>query len=189
MSKKILNSTLLNIDSSFRNINPKNICTSNNKTLPIDPLYFTKNSNLVTINYPNHGLAAGNNIVIQNVEGFTKTLSNSFYLFNNVQYMAIFLDDNLVASDYKTITNELYINIEVFGNFTENNFINNIPFNSLIGIKQMLIAKDIPQLILNNILINIKNIDNNINESNINNKIIFIQLSNIYIDNSFLFTY
>ena len=184
-SNKLLHSTLLNIDSSFRNLTPKNICTSNNKILPNNPLFFVKNSNLVTINYPNHELIAGDNIVIQNVEGITKTISNSFYLFNNIQYMAIFLDDNFIAPDYKSVTNELFINIEVFGNFTEKNFISNIPFNSLIGIKQMLIAKDIPQLILNNLLINIKNINSNINESNINSKVIFIELSNIYINSSY----
>ena len=32
MQHKILTSTLVNIDSSFRNINPKNIYISNNKT-------------------------------------------------------------------------------------------------------------------------------------------------------------
>jgi hypothetical protein len=184
-SKKILNSTLLNIDSSFRNVNPKNICISNNKTLPTNPLIFTKNSNLITINYPSHNLIAGDNIVIQNVEGVVKTLSNSFYLFNNFQYMAILIDDNYIASDYKNVVNELYMNIEVFGTFTESNFIDNIPFNNLIGIKQMLIAKDIPELIRNDLIILIHNINNNINESNINNKVIFVKLPIIYINSSY----
>jgi hypothetical protein len=184
-SKKILNSTLLNIDSSFRNVNPKNICISNNKTLPNNPLLFTKNSNLITINYPLHNLVAGDNIVIQNVEGIVKTLSNSFYLFNNYQYMAIIVDDNYIASDYKNVVNELYMNIEVFGAFTENNFIDNIPFNNLIGIKQMLIAKDIPELIKDELIILIQNIDNNMNESNINSKVIFIKLPIIFINSSY----
>ena len=39
MQQKILTSTLVNIDSSFRNINPKNIYISNDKTtLPLNPL-------------------------------------------------------------------------------------------------------------------------------------------------------
>ena len=78
---KMVVETLLNIDSSNRNINPKNICTTNNITLPLNPINI--NFNLLTINYPNHNLVVNDNIVIENVVGYSKVISNEFYLIHN----------------------------------------------------------------------------------------------------------
>ncbi len=148
MSKnKILKTSLLNIDSAFRNLFPKNICKSDNKILPRDPLELTKNSNILTINYPSHNLISGDNIIIQNVEGMNKTLVNSFILVNNFKYLIILFDENnpnMIDPDYKYNIDSLYINIEIVGTQTENNLISNIPFNSIVGIKKSIIANDIP---------------------------------------------
>uniref|UniRef100_A0A6C0H945 Uncharacterized protein n=1 Tax=viral metagenome TaxID=1070528 RepID=A0A6C0H945_9ZZZZ len=142
MQHKILTSTLVNIDSSFRNINPKNIYISNNKTkLPLNPLIINKN--IVTINYPNHNLQVGDNIMIQNVIGFNKIISNEIYLLNNFNYAIInLLEDNMI--DNSASTENLYINIHIYGNLIESSIINNIPINNLIGIKNSLIFKNIP---------------------------------------------
>ena len=70
MQSKIHTTTLINIDSAFRNIIPKNICTGNNTLLPMNPLTInnanTNNDNIITINYPNHNLQVNDNIIIKN---------------------------------------------------------------------------------------------------------------------------
>ena len=170
--KKFIKTTLLNIDSTYRNIIPKNIVKSDGKILPNNPMTFTKGSPTVAINYPNHGFNTGDYITIQNVTGITKTLVNSFILINNFKYLVIVLfDENLnqlvdttlfskiqlnsdfslitgqtteIPPDYTTYTDDLYINIELVGSQTESNLINNINLNSLLGIKKCLLASDIP---------------------------------------------
>ena len=82
-------STLLNIDSSYRNLYPKNIYKSDGKSLPLNPLNFKENSNIITVNYPNHWLNNGDRIIVQNVNGIDKIVSNSFYLLNKFKYMLI----------------------------------------------------------------------------------------------------
>jgi hypothetical protein len=135
-------SSIINIDSSFRNKIPKNIFKSNNKYLPLNPLTFIKTLSRVKINHPNHNFSTGDNIIIQNVDGIQKILTNTCYLVNNFNYMIIFIDTN-IPSNYKDYVNELYINIELVGSQTELNYINNIQFNYLIGYKKSLIINDI----------------------------------------------
>jgi hypothetical protein len=136
-------SSIVNIDSSFRNKIPKNIFKSDNKYLPLNPLTFTKASTKVKINQTNHNLSVGDNIIIQNVEGTQKILANTCYLINNFRYMVILIETN-IPSDYKNYADELYINIELVGSQTESNYINNIQFNNLVGYKKSLITSDIP---------------------------------------------
>jgi len=86
---KIIKSTILNVDSSTRVTAPKYIYKSDGKILPPDPLYFTQGTSEIKITYPNHQLLSGDNIIIQNVIGPSKILFNSFYLFNNFNYLVI----------------------------------------------------------------------------------------------------
>lgn len=153
IDKRIVESvTLVNIDSTFRNIYPKNITKSTNKVVPVNPLSFATGSNVVTINYTNHELEVGDNIVLQNVEGVNKIISNSFYLINNFKYLMInFSGSNFIETNYKDYAEELLGHIEVYGSVIEENFIGNMPFNYLIGIKKLLIANDIPENYLQNI--------------------------------------
>ena len=139
--RKISRSTLLNIDSEYRNLYPKNIYVSNGKVLPNNPLTLTTNSNIVTINYPNHGLLVNNNIAIQNVVGLSKVLSNSFHLINQFKYVLIVFNNNNLNSSYANIN--INAMIELIGNQTENNIMNNITFNDIIGFKQTLLASNI----------------------------------------------
>lgn len=144
-------STLMNIDSTFRNKYPKHIYESQKNFLPSNPFYLKKGSNIVQINYPNHGLSSGNNIIIQNVEGISKTLADSFYLINKFKYLVIIFNDNMVDADYKQYTNNLNVNIEIMGDQTENNLLNNIPFNSLIGVKNVILANGISETNLSSV--------------------------------------
>ena len=175
ITRKLTQSTLLNIDSSYRNIYPKHIYKSNNNILPNNPLHFTFNSNVLLINYPNHNLSQGDNIIIQNVLGIEKILSNPIYLVNNFKYGVIYFENNLINIDYKNFINELYINITLYGNQTENNLIENIPFNYLIGIKKVLIANDIAEKNLN-LLTSI-----NLFNKDLNKNYLFFELPNIFI--------
>ena len=72
--------SLINIDSAFREKNPKNIYSANVTYLPQDPLTFTSNSSLITINYPNHNLLAGDTFVISDSE----TDLNGVYVVESV---------------------------------------------------------------------------------------------------------
>jgi hypothetical protein len=184
---KIIVETLINIDSNDRNINPKNICIStNNITLPNNPLKII-NSNLLLINYPNHNLQINDNITIENVKGYNKIITNNFYLINNFRYLLINIDNNMININYKDYINTLYININTFGDYHKTLLVNNIPFNSIIGIKQSLIYNDIPETYRNNmknILLNILNIDSNIFLDYINENCIFIELPKEYINHT-----
>ena len=150
---KIIKSTILNVDSSTRIIAPKNIYKSDGKFLPIDPIYFTQGKSEIKINYPNHQFITGDNIIIQNVQGPSKILYNSFYLFNNFNYIVINYQSHNIPNDYKNYINQLYIDINLYGDTNINNIIYNIPLNSFIGIQQVYILNDIinsvPQNILN----------------------------------------
>lgn len=176
---KTQSSTLLNIDSSFRNKYPKHIYKSDGKFLPNNPLSLKKASNIVQINYPKHGLSNGDNIIIQNVEGINKTLVDSFYLINKFKYLLIVFNDNMIDTDYKQYVNSLNINIEITGEQTENNILNNIPFNSLIGVKTILLANDIPESNLTSVSSTISSI---VGSLDLNKNCLFVELDYEYIN-------
>lgn len=184
MSKnKFIKTTLLNIDSSYRNIIPKNIIKSDCKLLPNNPIKLTKGDSNVSINYPNHSLKIGDYITIQNVLGKSYALINSFILINDVKFLIIYSTDNQLNNtpiDYTKYTNELYINIEIVGDQTENKLINNINFNSLFGIKKYLIYSDISQSIQENIKTNMSSLYTDFNIQNA----LFIELPSIYKNNN-----
>lgn len=141
MQEKI---TLLNIDSLNRNIYPKHIFTSNNSTLPLNPLIFKKDENIVTINYPEHNLKIGDKIIIQNVEGDTRIIGNTCYLLNNFKYLIIILKNHNINLNYKKYTDSLYINLELYGDQKLENIINNIPLNSILGLRKIFLSDEIP---------------------------------------------
>jgi hypothetical protein len=187
--KKIQKSTLLNIDSMFRNLYPKNIYSTNGMTLPTDPFIFTKGSSIININYPGHNLSTGDNIVIQNVNGISKLLINSIYLINNFNYYVIIFGNNMINIDYKNNVGELYVTIDA-GNMTDANIFNNICFNDIVGYKQIFVGSaDIPQRFLNAIYPTIQSIvgSNIITNTStftnyINSNCLFVKLPTNYIN-------
>ena len=123
---KIIKTSLVNIDSSYRTTYPKNICTSNVTTLPNNPLTLTTGSNIIRFNYPNHNLKAGDNITVQNVEGIIKTTINAVYLFKNLKYAVFVFDENNISINYKQYVEKIMCNIELVGEQQESNSIDNI---------------------------------------------------------------
>jgi hypothetical protein len=168
--QKLIRTTLLNIDSSFRDTDPKNVYTA---TLNMSPnsLYFTKDSNIVKINYPNHGLSIGDRIIIQNTQGSSTIVANSLYLFNEFNYLMINYKDIKIPINYKNYTNDIFINIEIYDDITMPSIINNIQINNFMGIQKIYVYSDIsstiPLLVTNYCKTN--NID-------INNDVVFIKL-------------
>jgi hypothetical protein len=183
-TKKIIKSTLINIDSAYRNIYPKHIYQSNGNTLPNNPLSFTQDSNIININYPSHQLNNGDNIIIQNVVGISRNIVNSFYLLNKFKYLVIIFNDNMINPDYIKYTNTLKINIEIFGEIIINNMINNIPLNSIIGVKNIINANNIPLLSLTNSNIEtvITNIFGSYSLDIVNNNVLFVELPTEFIN-------
>ena len=173
---KIIKSTILNVDSSRRITSPKYIYKSDGKVLPNDPLYFTKDSNNIKIYYPNHQLSVGDNIIIQNVQGSTKILSNAFYLFNNFNYLIINYQNNNIPSNYNKYINSILIDVTLYGDNNISNMINNIPVNSFIGINQIYLYSDISTSIPTNI--------NNYLKKFNTNDLLFIKLDFSYLSTS-----
>ena len=182
--KKILKTTLLNIDSSTRNINPKNIFKTDTNNLPNNPLYFTKDSNIISIFYPNHNLAINDNIAILNVKGLNIILINSFYLINNFNYLLIKLDNTYINKNYINYNTNLYINIELIDVYKYSNYyIDNIPFNYIIGIKKINLLSDLSSDDLIKINSQLLSIFGTIDLNIINNNCLLIKLPLNYINN------
>ena len=179
---KITKSTLLNIDSTYRDLYAKNICSSDGKVLPLNPINISYNT--VTVNYPNHNLSLGDSIVVQNIEGEYKTLINSFYLVNNFNYLIINYRNNNINVNYKDYVDNLYVNIQIIGSQLSDNIINNICFNSLFGIKQTFIADDIPQSSLSTLQTFSTEVFGSYNIDILNQNCLFIELPNQYINPS-----
>jgi ribosomal protein S17 len=151
MSKNIvLKSSLLNIDSSFRTIEPKYIYKTDNIKLPSNPLYFTEGSNEIKIHYPNNTFNVGDSIIIQNVVGDSMILFNAFFLITQFNYLVIEYGDLNKVLKYKQYTDAIFVNIVIYDLYNLPNMIENIPINSFIGYQQVYLASDInyiPQII------------------------------------------
>lgn len=127
--------SLINIDSMFRNKSPKNMYTSSINYLPKDPLIFTQDSQIIEINYPDHGFIENNKIIIQNVEGKSCVLSAGIYLFQNYSYCFVNINHDF-TTNYVNLLNKLQVEISIINSeiLNDKNFYGNIPLNSLIGI-------------------------------------------------------
>jgi hypothetical protein len=123
--------SLINIDSSFRNQNPKNIYTSSNNYLPNNPITVSYNSSIITIDYPNHNLAVNDQIIIQNVSSYNYIVSGNIFLFNNFNYLVIKIK-HYYNTNYVNLLVNPQINISLI-NQSNKTLYNNIPLNSIIG--------------------------------------------------------
>ncbi len=142
---------LLNIDSRFRNKIPKNIYSSNNIPIPNNPISTTQGSNIIKIAYPKHNFNINDLIIIQNVVGKSKTLTESLYFFNNFQYLFINYVSHGINTNYINIIENYQINIEIL-NININNtniFYGNIPINAVTGIFNIFL----PSILNNNTII------------------------------------
>lgn len=139
---------LLNIDSRFRNIIPKNIYITDNIILPNNPIYVTKDSNIVRINYPNHSFSIGDSIIVQNVDGRSKILTNSLYLFDNFPFIIINYTNHTIPLDYLAHYDEYEIQITIINDLGTSTAYNNIPINMVLGIFSVLLPSIVNKTII-----------------------------------------
>ncbi len=128
---------LINIDSSFRNKIPKNIYKSTNSNLTLNPINTSAGSNILQIYYPNHTLNIGDNIIIQNVEGIYKTLSNSLFFFINYQYLFINFNNHNIPLNYLNYVDNYKVLIELISNNISLTAYGNMPLNAILNISEI----------------------------------------------------
>ena len=78
--------SLLNVDSKYRNIVPKNVVETVSDFLENDPIEITKNSFEVKIYKKNHTFNVGEQIILQNIKYKKTILQGNFYLLQNFKY-------------------------------------------------------------------------------------------------------
>jgi hypothetical protein len=125
---------LLNIDSKYRNKIPKNIYKSLNMILPNNPIFSTNNSNLIKINYPNHTFSIGDRIIVQNVEGNSKILSNCLYFFVHFQYLFVHFPNHNINVNYLDYIDYFKCSINIINDIGNKTVYGNMPVNATIGI-------------------------------------------------------
>ena len=137
---------LINVDSSFRNKIPKNIYKSTNSNLLLNPINTSIGSNVLQIYYPNHTFNIGDNIIIQNVEGPCKTLSNSLFFFINYQYLFINFNNHNIPLNYLNYIDNYNVLIELVTNNLSTTMYGNMPINAILNISNIYL----PSIINNN---------------------------------------
>jgi len=127
--KTIERLTRINIDSTYRNINPINKFSSNILVLGTNPLSLTKDSNILSVYHPDHGLSEEDKITLQNVVSNYVQLRNPIVMTANSPYVKILHPNHGFDIDYNKY-NDIEIEISgVVGNTNNDSYINNIPVN------------------------------------------------------------
>lgn len=123
--------TRVNIDSKHRNIIPQNILSNNNISLN-NPFNLTQNSNIITINYINHGLTINDKITISNVNS-PEFLLNTLNFYAGSNFIKIIHPNHgLQLFNTSYIYSPYYILISDIINSNNNlTFLQNIPLNVL----------------------------------------------------------
>ena len=156
------NVLLLNVDSSFREIQPKNIL----KGLNISPtsLEVKKDSNILKINFINSGIKkinVGDKIVIKNVKTRNESISQAIYFIKNYDYGLIYLPNHNFD---KNINKYYSLNkIEISNIDYDKSKFSNIPINSLITKHKIYLIENLnlPQDFLDNINISYDDLKKN----------------------------
>lgn len=124
--------TRVNIDSKNRNTIPKNIISNNSYSVLTNPFTLKKNSNIIQITYPNHGLLTNDKITISNVNG-SEFFLRELNITKDSTYVKInHPDHNMNPFDLSKI----YINYQIQISGITNNgltYIGNVPLNVLNG--------------------------------------------------------
>lgn len=121
--------TKINIDSTYRNIDPVNKFSTDIVVLGNNPLSLTKDSNILSINHPNHGFSEEDKITLQNVVSSYVQLRNPIVMTANNPYVKILHPNHGFDEDYNKY-NDIEIEISgVVGNTNNDSYINNIPVN------------------------------------------------------------
>ena len=154
--------SFLNIDSRYRNKEPRNILENSQLFLDSNCISVVKNSDVVKIEYKSHSLSVGDKIVIQNAIGSEKTLLSALKLVNNFDYIFVNFIDHKIDANYLKYQTNFEINIDILDDLTKSDYKkNNISINSFIGVKDAIYCGDVTlpediETILDDTLENIK---------------------------------
>jgi len=96
---------LINIDSKFRNTEPKNILDKKLYSINPSNIIITKDSKTVRININNHQFKIGDRITLRNIEAPSIELTEALYLIKNFNYMIIYFPNHQINSDYQKYYN------------------------------------------------------------------------------------
>ena len=179
--------SLLNVDSIYRNRDPKNICETNNITLPNNPIKTKQGSSQLCINYPNHNLKVGDIVTVNNVSSFEKVVSNSLFLINNIKYLIIYFPNHNIPISYKEYVDEITIDISLISKLN-NQFYGTIPINMILGNHKIKTFNDLNVEFGNVVSAYFENAVNKIKEyftniitnEDIHNNFIFVELDFIF---------
>ena len=174
--------TRINFDSSNRSLTPKNII-SKLIYLPNNPLTFSENSNILTINSTQkHELLVNDRIILQNVESNNINMKGGIQIKRNSNFIKINHYNHGIEKD--EFKKELFIKISnVIGNKNNNTSIENISLSLINKIHQIYSSSETETFNENYYFINIISLPTNDyidTDSNIN--ISFLNLSGININ-------
>lgn len=174
--------TRINFDSSNRSLTPKNII-SKLIYLPNNPLTFSENSNILTINSTQkHELLVNDRIILQNVESNNINMKGGIQIKRNSNFIKINHYNHGIQKD--EFKKELFIKISnVIGNKNNNTSIENISLSLINKIHQIYSSSETETFNENYYFINIISLPTNDyidTASNIN--ISFLNLSGININ-------
>lgn len=109
--------TIVNIDSSDRPIDPKNIYYRELFTLGTNPLEFHPGENRITVTQERHNYSLNDKIAMNNVVGKSTSLKNKLVLYDNSQYVKILDNNHNMTYEYHNIGLNLLMQ-NVIGNST-----------------------------------------------------------------------
>jgi hypothetical protein len=132
-----LKTSLVNIDSAYRNKIPQNVVEMNSIILPNNPIQTTANSSIIQLNIPNHSYTISDKVIVQNVATDIIILNNPISLLDNYNYALINMNQHGLLPSY-TNNNLFYVNITSYEPLTAaDRLISNMPINSIIGVNQV----------------------------------------------------
>lgn len=185
LKKENIKISLQNVDSRYRDTEPRNVLEENYSKLSTDPIETTTNSNRLKISFPGHTLQVGDFITISNVESYDQDLFNSLYLIYNFNYLLIYLPDHNITTDYKSYISNLYINITQTSNISELNNFTNIQKNMLVGKKEIYLLDDVLEdyIFIDNLITQIETLGifTTVTQDIINQNFIFTKLDYSYV--------
>jgi hypothetical protein len=165
--------TPYNVDSKYREKNPKNILEGNTIKIKNNGLRFTQDSFEIAISVDNtSNFKVNDRIILEGVLGDDRILNNNIYMFNNFDYAIVYYPNHEITLDYKKIYSELKVFIENANNSNNiPNYFGNIPSNAIINSHQIilptelnvtdLLIKNVSETLLSTLNINITEIENN----------------------------
>lgn len=173
-------SHIINIDSKFRNTEPKNILDKKVYSVKSSDISITQDSKIIRVNIQNHNLKIGERIIFRNVEAQTLELTEALYLIKNFDFMIIYFPDHQINNDYQKYYDifQIILNeIDDVEKATANipiNFLNN--FHKVYLIEQNKInGQDIPINFLTG---------TGLTADELNKNYIAIKLPNVFISNN-----